>query len=374
MRKYAILINPLSAALACGALLAVSVGTAYAAKGGVGGGKNNSGSQGGTSTSSSLAGSVSGEAYSVNVDLKALLGLLEVKLGPIPHVTLPPTGGYDSETLLSLSLPGIVQSGTLVNTTAGAVGPVKAGSASVSAVEQLNLLDGLIKADVLLSVCSSYANGAKAASEANSSLVNLMIGGKKISASTAPNTTINLLDGLIKVGTIIINEQAKSGDGITVSSITNNVLHVKLTNYLLGLNTLGGDIVVSSAHCDVDATKVSQPPEPGSGGFITGGGRIASGPSFATFGFNARDGQGQLQYNDHGTGLNFHGDNVNSFSIAGNCATWSGTATVDGTDGDYVVTACDNGEPGKNADTFSIELPNGYFNSGVINGGNIQLH
>ncbi|MGR9086085.1 MAG: choice-of-anchor P family protein [Gammaproteobacteria bacterium] len=367
--KKPTLTNSLGAVMTCGALLALSVGTTYAAKGSGGGGK-----KGGSSPSTSILGSVSGEAYSVDVDLKALVGLVSVKLGPTPYVSLPAAGGFDSETLLTISLPGIIESGTLANATAGGVGPVKAGSASISAVENLDLLNGLIKADVLLSVCSSRADGSTASSEASSTLANLFIGGKKIKAATAPNTTIKLLDGLVQLGTVTINEQFETGDGKTDSGITNNALHVKLNNYLLGLNTLAGDIIISSAHCDANATKDSQPPEPSEGGFVTGGGRLASGSGFASFGFNARPGQGQLQYNDHQTGLKFHGSTVTDFYIHGNCATYSGPATVSGTSGEYVVTACDNGEPGRNVDTFSIDLPNGYSNSGIIDGGNIQLH
>lgn len=40
---------------------------------------------------------------------------------------------------------------------------------------------------------------------------------------------------------------------------------------------------------------------------------------------------------------------------------------------DFTVDVQDNGEPGS-ADTFSIQLSNGYSASGVLSGGNIQLH
>jgi len=39
---------------------------------------------------------------------------------------------------------------------------------------------------------------------------------------------------------------------------------------------------------------------------------------------------------------------------------------VDGIDGaHFTATACDNGEPGKGSDTFSISLDNGYENSAI---------
>jgi len=39
----------------------------------------------------------------------------------------------------------------------------------------------------------------------------------------------------------------------------------------------------------------------------------------------------------------------------------------------YKIVVVDNGEPGRN-NTFSIELSNGYSNSGNLSGCNIQLH
>ena len=35
---------------------------------------------------------------------------------------------------------------------------------------------------------------------------------------------------------------------------------------------------------------------------------------------------------------------------------------------------CDNGEPGKNVDTFSISMSDGYIAGGTLGGGNVQIH
>jgi hypothetical protein len=40
----------------------------------------------------------------------------------------------------------------------------------------------------------------------------------------------------------------------------------------------------------------------------------------------------------------------------------------------FEVDVCDNGEPGKDADTFSILMSDGYSNAGTLGGGNVQLH
>ncbi|MGR9108845.1 MAG: choice-of-anchor P family protein [Gammaproteobacteria bacterium] len=348
-------------------------------------------------------GKVSGEAYSVEVDLGVdigdllgltdylhlnnLLGLvgndISIQVGPVPHVQLPPYGGFDSETLATINLLDIVNSETLANVTAGGVGSNKAGAASASVVENLNLL-GLIQAEVLGSYCSSYSNGAIAGSNARTSLVGLVIGGKRISVSTPPNTTVNLygkgLLGLpVKVGKVVINEQILSGDGHKTSSITSNALHVSITNpeilSLLVGDILSGDIVVSSAHCDVDVKgQNGDEPPADAGGFVTGGGRIDIPGGFATFGFNARDGKVQLQFIDHETGMKVHADTVSNLAISGNCATLSGSVEIDGVADNYFIEVCDNGEPGIGIDTFSIDLGNGYHSDGTLTGGNIQLH
>jgi len=51
-----------------------------------------------------------------------------------------------------------------------------------------------------------------------------------------------------------------------------------------------------------------------------------------------------------------------------------GTADIDGMPGTYMVDVADNGEPGRNTDTFTLTLSTGYSASGLLNGGNIQLH
>lgn len=127
-------------------------------------------------------------------------------------------------------------------------------------------------------------------------------------------------------------------------------------------------------------------------GNVTGGGWIVSpttGASMknnrATFGFVAHyvDGMsmpsGNLQYMDHVSGMNVHG-NVTTLTVNKTAMTamFTGTATIDGA-GSYAYTADvhDGGEPGKIVDHFSISIPGfmgGYSASDMLMGGNIQLH
>jgi len=50
-----------------------------------------------------------------------------------------------------------------------------------------------------------------------------------------------------------------------------------------------------------------------------------------------------------------------------------GTAEINGQPGRYLVDVADEGEPGR-ADSFHLQLSNGYEATGVLNGGNLQLH
>jgi hypothetical protein len=85
---------------------------------------------------------------------------------------------------------------------------------------------------------------------------------------------------------------------------------------------------------------------------------------------------GHLTYQDHAP----NGAMVKSTSVTGYSALDAftrridGTAKVNGQSGfTFEVDVSDHGEPGRD-DTFAIRLSNGYTASGVLGGGNIQLH
>ena len=114
---------------------------------------------------------------------------------------------------------------------------------------------------------------------------------------------------------------------------------------------------------------------------MTGGGFIIVNNAHANFGFVAglkpqqSTPSGQLNYMDHNTGMHVQSASITSYSGSGNTRTFSGSATINGQSGyTFTVTATDNGNPGAGKDTFSIKMSNGYSASGVLGGGNIQLH
>jgi hypothetical protein len=327
----------------------------------------------GATTTNTHANSVSGEAFGVSVNVAG------IKIGPTPHVVLPPDGGMVSDRLLRIAVPNVATSGTLEVVTTGSIGPSTATAQSSATVEGVNLLNGLVTARVVVAMSSSTANGSTATSTGEgSTLIGLSINGSPpVDVTPSPNTTIR-----IPGGAVILNQQIFEGDGVHTSALTVNMIHVVFNDPLTG--TITGDIVVSSAHSDVNFV-----PAPKAGNaFMTGGGKLGTGRDIATFGFNAgsRGGSGlhgQLQYTDHAAGLNVHSLSIDSFGLISGtpCVTFSGSARVNNVDG-YSFTvnsACDNGEPGVGHDSFDISVSDSRgvvvnSRSGTLTGGNLQLH
>src|SRR5437773_63253 len=315
--------------------------------------------------------SVSGEAFGVSVNVAG------VRVGPTPHVVLPPDGGMVRDQLLNISVPNAAASTTLGVVTTGSIGPNTATAQSSATVEQVNLLNGVVAAQLVVAMSSSTADGSTATSTSEgSTLIGLSINGSPPTDVTPPpNTRISIPGGV----TVILNEQIASGDGVHTSALTVNMIHVVLNDPLTG--TITGDIIVASAHSDVNFV-----PAPKAGNaFMTGGGKLGTGRDIATFGFNAGSRgagglHGQLQYTDHAQSLNVHSQSIDSFGLTSStCVTFSGSARVNNVDG-YSFTvnqACDNGEPGVGHDTFDISVSGpgiSYSRDGTLTGGNLQLH
>ena len=118
------------------------------------------------------------------------------------------------------------------------------------------------------------------------------------------------------------------------------------------------------------------------GAKVTAGGWIATVTGGkGTFGLTAKANasgtpSGNVTYQDHGVlGRTVKSTAVTSVTVTGNCATILGDARVNGTPGfGFQVDVCDNSEPGKGADTFSIVMSDGYTASGTLGGGNVQIH
>jgi len=125
---------------------------------------------------------------------------------------------------------------------------------SNSTLESVNLLNGLITADAVLAFASSAVENGTASSNAEGSqLANLVVNGVAMPTDVAPNTRMDLPG----VGYVVLNEQIPSGDGVTNSGMTVNMIHVYLQSLtgggctplgcVPGVPTTTGEIVVGSA-------------------------------------------------------------------------------------------------------------------------------
>ncbi|HTK56808.1 MAG TPA: choice-of-anchor P family protein [Gemmatimonadales bacterium] len=163
----------------------------------------------------------------------------------LASTTLPTYGGVNSASLDAAGLPGVLSASALNTITTGMLDTRTTTAQTSSELGAVQLLDGLITADQVLAVASSYVNERGAASDATGSmLLGLVVAGQSFGTTPAPNTRITLPG----TGYVILNEQTVTGNGATASGITVNMIHVVLTT-LLGTKT--GEIILGSATSSV---------------------------------------------------------------------------------------------------------------------------
>src|SRR5713226_4330022 len=272
---------------------------------------------------------------------------------------LPSQGGELDATVLHVQNQ-LAQADVLLSVTMG----FDSTAQSTAATSDLTLLPGTanqVTAEFVRSDSQTTCTGATGSSE----IANLKIGGQQVSVTGQPNQTI-VIPGVL---TLIINEQITSSSAGT-NAITVNALDLKVAT--------GAQVIVSSAHSDITCGTTQQSVTKD---FMTGGGFIVVNNEHANFGFVAgykpqqTTPSVQLNYMDHNTGMHVQSTSITSYGGSGNTRTFSGGATINGQSGfTFTVTATDNGNPGAGKDSFSIQLSNGYSASGVLGGGNIQLH
>ncbi|HEV8600196.1 MAG TPA: choice-of-anchor P family protein [Gemmatimonadales bacterium] len=276
-----------------------------------------------------------------------------IKAGPIPS-----SGGAAENKLLSANVPGLV-SATVLHATAVGQGQASRAEASVADVN-LTVAGNTIGASLLMARANASCSNGNVALSGKSHLAQLVINGKTITVSGYPNQTVYL-----PVGKVIINEQSRTANSITV-----NALHVIIPGV--------ADVIVSSAHADITCARVVHPCPPAQGDFVTGGGWIVWNGSKANFGVAGGIKQqglwGHLTYHDKGSNLKVKGTGVTGYVVvSATTRKITGTAEINGAAGTYEVWVTDNGEPGSN-DFFKIKLSTGYTAYGTLGGGNIQLH
>ena len=185
---------------------------------------------------------VGGQAYSTYVNTP--LG----SSAQSPLAVLPAVSGTDGAEADAaggaLSVAGALSSDFLNSITSGEIGTAEAGAQSTASAASVNILNGLITADEVVANVMSSAGQSGAFSNADgSTFTNLAIAGVGSLAGdqpVAPNTNISLPG----VGYVVLNEQIPSGDGVSSSGLTVNMIHVYLQSLVGGvLNPLTGQII-----------------------------------------------------------------------------------------------------------------------------------
>jgi hypothetical protein len=206
-----------------------------------------------------VAQTVGGQAYAAYANTP--LG----SAGQTALAVLPAVAGTDGAEADAqgdaLNVVGALSGSFLNGITSGEIGPSEAGAQSTASAASVNILNGLITADEVVANVTSSAGQDGAFSNADGSTIkNLVIAGVTSlpgDQAVAPNTNISLPG----IGYAVLNEQIPSGDGVTSSGLTVNMIHVYLQSLsggtcVAGVCTPGalantGEIIVGSATSSV---------------------------------------------------------------------------------------------------------------------------
>lgn len=193
--------------------------------------------------------SVGGSAYGTYVNASGVTT-------QSPVASLPSTGGMSVGDAQTFGVPNTLSAQWLKAISTGAVDNPASTAQSTSELENVSILGGLISADNVTAIASSYRNATGAASDAaGSGFANLVVAGTAVTTDVAPNTRVDLPG----VGYVVLNEVQQTGDGATSSGITVNMIHVVQQSPILGLlgQILGyqttGEIIVGSASSSVQS-------------------------------------------------------------------------------------------------------------------------
>jgi hypothetical protein len=189
--------------------------------------------------------SVTGQAYSTYVNTPVATS------GQSPLAVLPAVSGTDGALAhaegSALNVPNALSSAFLNSVTSGELGTTEAGAQSTASAADINILNSLITADEVVANVMSSRTASGAVSNANgSTFQNLVVAGVRVTSGdgpVAPNTNITLPG----VGYVVLNEQIPTGDGVTSSGVTVNMIHVYQQTVGAGGPTTIGEIIVGSA-------------------------------------------------------------------------------------------------------------------------------
>src|SRR6266704_5955950 len=150
----------------------------------------------------------------------------KTKVAPAPQVVLPGAGGAVFSEAPTINIPDVVSTGALSAISNGAFGATDTSAQSLATIENVSLLGGRVRADLIVAIASSAGDGATAASDsAGSEVVNLVVDGVPKGNVSGTNVGIPIAGG-----TVIVNEQTLGGDGSSRSDVNVNALRGTLSD------------------------------------------------------------------------------------------------------------------------------------------------
>ena len=204
---------------------------------------------------SGMTGTVAGQMRAANAQAFGVSVNTPTVNQTSPYAVLPAGGALAEDQGQTVAVADFVTAQDAFAIVTGDADPTYGSNAVSSAtLGAVSLLNGLITTDGVVAIATSTLGDGLVASDAEgSSLSNLIVNGTAVS-DPAPNTRINLPG----VGYVVLNEQSATGDGVTTSGITVNMIHVVLQQPILG--ALGqvtgyqtvGNIIVGSATSNVN--------------------------------------------------------------------------------------------------------------------------
>ena len=226
----------------------------------------------GTASAQSTASS-SAFGESVNLNLLPLLGNgINITSGPLPTVagTAPPSYNNNNSAasaLVSSALTGqILQTGLLTVNAASSVPGSDTASASATVNNlEIDIVGNLPLLTIDATTVQSTANisgtcGSSLTATGTTTIENATVGGSlgvglSISLNPPPNTVLLDLLGI----RVVLNEQILAGDGVNSRSLTVNAIHITLdiiqpVLFLLGIDVLSGDIIISHSQAQLQCS------------------------------------------------------------------------------------------------------------------------
>ena len=182
-----------------------------------------------------------GDAYAAFARISSPLTVL---LGPIAPVNggCSTASGQVSNSVASISASGLIASGTALDTWSSTRSSGSVTVRATSTVQNVNLLGGVITANVIAAVANSNATTAGGTSNGNgSTFASLTVNGHAIAVTPAPNTTINLPN----IGFVVLNEQSIMNGTFTTANV--NMIHVHITIASVAGLKVGTELIVAHA-------------------------------------------------------------------------------------------------------------------------------